>query len=146
MKPKLSFSQRFLFTLAIFLIIYGVCVSMFEIPVPKEVASFISICSFVFSLFAYIWDTFKNAVRVSYKVIFFLLFIVTGVFAIFVPALLVIELQKPAPNPKIDILSNYSTIVAFGIFLLALIFADKKEVKKKQTYVSSNMKITKKKF
>jgi hypothetical protein len=146
MKPKLSFSQRFLFTLAIFLIIYGVCVSILEIPVPKEIASFISICSFVFSLFAYIWDMYRNAVRVFYKAIFLLLFIVTGVFVLFVPTLLVIELQKAVPSSKIDILSNYSTIVAFGISLLALIFVNKKEVKRKQTYVSSNMKITKKKF
>ncbi|QNR65495.1 hypothetical protein IAQ67_16545 [Paenibacillus peoriae] len=141
--------HRILLLIAAFFIVYGIVVIFGEIEVSPSISSAITIFSFIISLMILLFTLLRKVTSNFYKgmTIFSILIMIAVISRSFM-LLYTGELEKTL---DINLLSNYSTIVAFGVSLVALVLDGSNNISsRKQRYVSvttdNKVKVKKVKF
>lgn len=139
----------FLILIAAIFIVYGIVVLFVEVEVSPSISSAITIFSFIVSLMILLFALLRKVTSKFYKgITIFTIAIMIAVISRFLMLLYTGKLDKTL---NLSLLSNYSTIVAFGVSLIAFVLDGSNNTSSRsQRYVSVNrenkVKLKKAKF
>ncbi|MNW62454.1 hypothetical protein D3C74_405860 [compost metagenome] len=124
-----------LLSIAAIFILYGIVVIFVEIEVSPTISAAITILSFIVSLMILLFALLRKVTSKFYKgiTIFCILIMIAVISRSFI-LLYTGEFEKAL---NVNLLSNYSTIVAFGVSLVALVLdGSNNSSSRSQKYVS----------
>jgi len=127
----MSLIQKILLFIGFGFIIYSSIIVFLEPPVPPQFIAYLSMLSLLISILFLLRTLFKNAKGTTQKVLTVPIFIACSFLILIVHTLLFVDYEKN----EIQLISNYATVVAFGVSLLSTMVEIGNNSSKNKTYI-----------
>ncbi|MBE7896230.1 hypothetical protein G7L40_19990 [Paenibacillus polymyxa] len=132
-----------LLLIAVIFIVYGIVVIFFKIEVSPFISSVITVFSFIVSLMILLFALLRKVATKFYKGVTILCILI--MIAVISRSFMLLYTGEFEKTLDINLLSNYSTIVAFGVSLVAFVLDGSNNTSSKRYVLTRENKLKLKK-